>query len=151
MPALENPKHEKFVQTYLTEGEFFGNGTQSYCVAYGIDSSDPKKYKVAGAAATRLLKKVSVIARIQELLQEGGFNKENVFKNLLFLINQKGDLGASYKASELFIKLEGLLTQKIEQTNKIALEDFDASKLTGEERKTLLALLRKGSTSNSNS
>ena len=59
MPALDNPKWEKFCQNYVTDP----NGIRAYKAAgYSVKSDD-----VAGAAAARLLANVRVKARIREL------------------------------------------------------------------------------------
>jgi hypothetical protein len=82
---------ERFCQLYTSSGEFFGNGTQSY-----IEAFRPKKvgnwYNSARAQACTLLTNHNIIKRVNELLETGGFNNENVDKQHLFLLNQHADL-----------------------------------------------------------
>lgn len=59
MPALKNPKHEKFVQS-VAKGM---SGAQAY-ISAGYEANPNS----ANVAATRLLKQPSVAARLQELL-----------------------------------------------------------------------------------
>lgn len=59
MPALKNPKHEKFVQN-VAKGM---SGAKAYLAA-GYNSND----NAANVAATRLLKQPNVRARLSELL-----------------------------------------------------------------------------------
>lgn len=61
MPALKNPKHERFAQAYV-RGETAGNGAASYLAA-GYDCTPA----AASVAATRLLKAAKVISRVAEL------------------------------------------------------------------------------------
>jgi hypothetical protein len=61
MPALSNPRWEKFCQTYV-RGKTAGDGTESYLAA-GFKCSR----KAAGVAASRLLKNASIKQRIAEL------------------------------------------------------------------------------------
>jgi hypothetical protein len=108
MATKLNPKQEEFCQLYVNgDRELFGNGTQCYLEVYGRTDKEGKKmsYMVAAAAASRELKKVNVIERINGLLEMGGFNDENVDKQHLFLINQHADfktkLGAIREYNEL--------------------------------------------------
>jgi hypothetical protein len=57
MPALRNPRHERFAQAYV-RGETAGNGTQSYVAAFG---------KADKAAASKLLRRDDVAQRLTEL------------------------------------------------------------------------------------
>lgn len=84
-----------FCKVYVSQDkDLFGNGTQSYLEAYGNKDVNGKgvSYLAAMAAASRLLRNVKIIKKINELLEEGGFNNENVDKQHLFLINQHADL-----------------------------------------------------------
>src|SRR5260370_30668944 len=64
-----SPKHEAFVQAYVSRGM---NGTKAYRAVYpGIKSDD-----VAGAAAARLLGNVRVQARIAEIMRAGAERAE---------------------------------------------------------------------------
>jgi hypothetical protein len=47
--------------------------------------------------AAKLLTNANICKRINELLEEGGFNDQNVDKQTLFLINQQFDYRAKAK------------------------------------------------------
>jgi phage terminase small subunit len=67
--AALSPKHEAFVQAYVSRGM---NGTKAYRAVYpSIKSND-----VAGAAAARLLGNVRVQARIAEITRAGAERAE---------------------------------------------------------------------------
>lgn len=95
-----NLQQEEFCKLYTNaeaiDREVFGNGVQCYLAVYGPEHlakyKKHMKYEVAIAASSRLLSKVKVIERINNLLEEGGFNDVNVDRQHLFLINQHSDL-----------------------------------------------------------
>ena len=64
-----SPKHEAFVQAYVSRGM---NGTKAYRAGYPSIKSDD----VAGAAAARLLGNVRVQARIAEIMRAGAERAE---------------------------------------------------------------------------
>jgi phage terminase small subunit len=64
-----SPKHEAFVQAYVSRGM---NGTKAYRAVYPSIKSDD----VAGAAAARLLGNVRVQARIAEIMRAGAERAE---------------------------------------------------------------------------
>src|SRR6266403_257987 len=64
-----SPKHEAFVQAYVSRGM---NGTKAYRTVYPSIKSDD----VAGAAAARLLGNVRVQARIAEIVRAGAERAE---------------------------------------------------------------------------
>src|SRR5262249_11484246 len=64
-----SPKHEAFVQAYVSRGM---NGTKAYRAVYPSIKSDD----VAGAAAARLLRNVRVQARIAEIMRAGAERAE---------------------------------------------------------------------------
>jgi len=64
-----SPKHEAFVQAYVSRGM---NGTKAYRAIYPSIKSDD----VAGAAAARLLGNVRVQARIAEIMRAGAERAE---------------------------------------------------------------------------
>ena len=64
-----SPKHEAFVQAYVSRGM---NGTKAYREVYPSIKSDD----VAGAAAARLLGNVRVQARIAEIMRAGAERAE---------------------------------------------------------------------------
>ncbi len=107
-----NQQQEAFCQLYVNnEKEFFGNGVESYIEAYDPDR-EGNWYKSAAASASRLLTNVKVVARINELLETGGFNNENVDKQHLFLINQHADLKTKLGAIKEFNALKKRVEDK---------------------------------------
>ena len=78
----------------------------SYIKAYWLDSTDNKDYNTARANASKLLTNTSIINRINEILEAGGFTDENVDKQTLFLINQFWDLKSKAKGIEIYNKLK---------------------------------------------
>lgn len=115
-----NLQQEQFCVLYTGTGaidrDLFGNGVQSYIEAYDVDKTKPFWYESAMSCASRLLRNVKVITRINELLQEGGFNDQNVDKQHLFLINQHADLKTKMSA----IKEYNAVKKRVE--NKMTLE-----------------------------
>lgn len=86
------PKHEMFCKVYASE-EFFCNGVRSYMKVYK-DSS----YTAARVSAYDLLTKPNILARIDELIEDGGLNNSFVDKQLKKLITQDADFGAKNTA-----------------------------------------------------
>lgn len=110
---------EAFCIAFTTnDSEVFGNGVQSYLATYGLVYFNKHKrqmdYKVAGVLAHKLLKKVKIINRINELLETGGFNEQNVDKQHLFLLNQSADMPTKMKAIQEFNKLRKRIDNKLE-------------------------------------
>jgi len=115
-----NPKQELFCKMYTSlEREMFGNGVESYLEVYDVDRSKGNWYKTACSNASRLLSNDKVCERINDLLEEQGFNDENVLKQHLFLLNQHTDLKTKMKAIESFYKLTG---KNKEPENKIVVQ-----------------------------
>lgn len=115
--AKLNPQQELFCQYYTTaDMEFFGNGTQAYIEAYGIDTSKPNWYKSTQTSASRLLSNVIICKRINELLEVGGLNDENVDKQLMYLINQYDDKSTKLAAIREYNKLRSRITERLDHT-----------------------------------
>ena len=68
----------------------------------------------AMAAASRLLRDVKVIQRINELLEEGGLNDQNVDKQLLFVINQFADFKSKIAAIKEYNAMRNRVASKSE-------------------------------------
>ncbi len=109
-----NPEQEKFCQLFASDKEFFGNGTQSYMEAYG-NGKKKVGYMTAMANASRLLTKANILKRINELL-ELVLTDAHVDKQLLLVITQNSDFRAKVSAIDVFNKLKGRVTSKIEVT-----------------------------------
>jgi hypothetical protein len=117
-----NLQQEQFCQLYVNnERELFGNGVQCYLEIYGDEyqkkNKKPMQYKVALALSSRLLTNAKVIARINELLETGGFNDENVDKQHLFLINQYADLKTKMAAIKEYNELKQRVQKKLDITS----------------------------------
>lgn len=92
---------------YASDAEVFGNGTQSYVVAYEINKSQRNWYKVAQGQASRLLSNEKICKRINELLDGQGYNDENVRKQHTFLLNQQTDLTTKLGAVKEYNRVTG--------------------------------------------
>jgi hypothetical protein len=96
-----------FCKNYTSmEKEFFGNWVASYINAYKLNKSIKMHYDSARVNAAKLLTNANICKRINELLEEWGFNDQNVDKQTLFLINQQFDYRAKAKWIEIYNKLK---------------------------------------------
>ena len=111
-----NIQQKKFAEIYITDREFFGNGLQSYAVAYNIDLKKKNGWIVAAAAACRLLKNVKVLAYINTLLEDMALNDAHVDKQLAFLIIQNAELGTKLGAIREYNALRNRIKNKMEHT-----------------------------------
>ena len=102
-----NEKQELFCKLYATDKEFFGDGLETYIEVYQPDETKPNWRKSASASVSRMLINISLIERINELLDENGFNDLQVKKQHSFLITQHADLGVKQRAVSDFYKLKG--------------------------------------------
>lgn len=125
-----NQKQELFAQLYASDREFFGNGVQAYVEAYNPDTSKPNWYKTCAAAASRLLRNVKVIDRINEILENDGLNDAFVDKQLVFIIKQHADFGSKMAAIREYNKLKSRITDRSETTLILPKPIMD---LTGEQ------------------
>jgi len=109
-------RQEKFCKFYVSDDrDFFGNGVESYMEAYDIGKD---RYNTAKVNASQLLTKPNIIKRINELLETGGFNEENVDKQHLFLINQYADLKTKMQAIKEYNAVKNRVTKHIDVTSK---------------------------------
>lgn len=92
-------KEQMFCKLYL---ETKGNGTEAAYQVYKC-----KNRMVAAAVAYEYLRKPQIVAYVNALLEQYGFNDDNVTKQHLFTLNQYGDLNAKNKAIDMFYKLKG--------------------------------------------
>jgi phage terminase small subunit len=112
MPKLKNVNHELFCNLYATQTEFFGNGTQSYIEAYDVDLTKKGAYASARTMAYKLLTKVDILNRIDELLESAVLNNQFIDKQLAFLITQHADFSSKMKAISEYNKLKQRITEK---------------------------------------
>lgn len=110
-------EQEMFCQYFTSPTEFYGNGVQAYASAYSMDVADPRQYNSAKSASARLLTNVNVCARINSLLDTGGFNDQNVDKQLLLLISQSADFNSKLGAIREYNKLKARITEKLDLTS----------------------------------
>ena len=115
---------EAFCQAYVShDRNLYGNGVQCYLEIYGPEYTEgngkPMSYMVAAVLANRLLNKVKIVNRINELLEEGGFNDSNVDKQHLFLLNQHADLKSKLGA----IKEYNSLKKRIDNSGVVVVVD----------------------------
>ncbi len=130
---LENARHEKFANVFVSADEFFGNGVQSYIKAFGIDTSKKGQYEVAKVGAHRLLTDINILDRIDELLEMGGLNDQFVDKQLKLLIAQKAELGVSVRAINEYNKLKKRTERDTaDQVVKIVVVSPDSPKPEGD-------------------
>lgn len=107
-------RQEKFCQLYAKDVDFFGNGVAAYLEVYDVDKSKPNWYKTACAAASRLLSNVKVCERINEIMEECGFNDIAVDKQHAFLIAQHEDKHVKLGAIKEYNKLKQRIIEKVE-------------------------------------
>lgn len=112
MPALDNPKHEKFAQE-LAKGQ---SATEAY-VAAG--------YTESRSAASRLSTNVNVVARVAELQDRGAKRAEVTIASLIqeaAEIQEAAKEDKQYSAATAALtakaKLAGLWVDKAENTNR---------------------------------
>lgn len=115
-------KEKAFCEHYL---EFYGNGVEAVYEA-GYKARDRK---VAAQIAYDNLRKPNLMAYIDSLLVDYGFNDENVEKQHLFVMNQLADLPAKNKAIEMFYKLKGKFAPEKHEVKVENLTDLIAAKL----------------------
>lgn len=109
-----NLKQEEFCKLYVSpDKDFFGNWVQSYIEVYKPDMSKKNWYKTCLSASSRLLTNVKVIARINELLEEGWLNDQFVDRQLLFLMQQYGDLWSKMSAIKEYNKVKQRITSNV--------------------------------------
>lgn len=113
-----NPKQEYFCELYTSADEFFANGTQSYIEAYDVDLTEKNAYQTAAASASRLLKNVKVLDRINQKLELRGLNNEFVDKQLEFLVTQNAELSTKLSAIKEYNKLKERVFDRTEVTHK---------------------------------
>jgi hypothetical protein len=132
---------ERFCRVYVSATEFYGNGTQSYIEAYDvmvvkgtrekIEKGKRKKmtYEAIRVAASKLLTNNNILTRINELLEDGGFNDEFIDKQLKFLITQSAEPRVKLGAIQEFNKLKQRIHEKSTLVHQFANEDMTDAEL----------------------
>lgn len=99
-------QQEMFCRYFTSPSEFYGNGIQSYSLAYNHDISSPRGYAVARSRASSLLSSLNIMTRIDDLLQTTGLNDQNVDKQLLHVIVQNAEYSSKVAAIREYNKLK---------------------------------------------
>lgn len=114
MPTIKQnlpPKEELFCQYYAKSGHAFGNATLAYSLAFGKDLSDEKQYAVCSELGSRLLRKVEVYHRKEEILAET-LEEKIVDKELAKVILQDAKMKEKVAAIGEYNKVRGRHTEK---------------------------------------
>lgn len=134
-----SPAEERFCQLYVSDAEFYGNGTQSYIEAFEVEiiKGSPRKdskrnqktIEAVREAAKMLLMNTYILNRIDELLEEGGFNDQQADKTLQFLMTQRADLRVALGAAEAYNKLKARIQEKQHVLHSFATEEMSDAEL----------------------
>lgn len=112
-------KQEIFCRCYVSQEEFFCNGTRSYAKAYGIDiDSNPELYKSVQSCATRLLWNV-IINRYINYILELTLSNEWIDKQLAMLCIQNDDKRIKLDAIKEVNKLRWRIIDRTDSTHTI--------------------------------
>ncbi len=103
-----NQKQDMFCKLYATDPYIFGNAKECYKKVYGVSELS------ARAASIQMIAKPEITARINDYLQQDGFNDQNVDKQHLFIINQHKDLPTKMKGIQEYNKLKKRITDRME-------------------------------------
>jgi len=135
-----SPAEQKFCKIYASDVEFFGNGTQSYIQAFNVHLTDQEGKKVpegkkgmtrgaVSEAARKLLLRSDILTRIDEEMEELGFNDQHADKTLSFLMNQKADLRVALGAAAEYNKLKSRIVQREAHFHGFAADDMSDEEL----------------------
>jgi len=114
VPSL-SLRQRKFCELFATNVDFFGNGVQSYIEAYNVK---PRNYNSAKTGARRLLTKGYILAYINDIMEEVGFNGAHADKQLGFLMTQNAEMGVKLGAIKEFNALKSRIVKKVELGGK---------------------------------
>jgi len=92
---------EQFCQLYTTDRQYMGDPTKAYMKVYGEENK-----LIATQLAKELLFKDQINQRINQLIEDTGFNDMNVDMQHNYLINQHRDLPTKMKSIEHYNKLK---------------------------------------------
>jgi chorismate mutase len=120
-----NPNQEVFCEVYAGGGDFFGNGTRAYIIAYKLDipadveygalNSDQRKiYDSASAMSAALLRNVKIQRKCNELIDRL-IETSVVDRELAYTIMQRGELSPKVSAIKEYNQLKGRITTISEQ------------------------------------
>lgn len=120
----------KFVEYYtdLSNQETFGNGTNSYALAYNFDVKDSAEKKVAASEASRLLSNATVIQAISKELENLTLNDTVVDNRLAYLLNKFDDSRIMLGAITEYNRLKGRVKQNAGNTiNVLSIQGLEES------------------------
>ena len=121
-------KQEMFCQYYASPAEFFGSGTTAYSLAYGYDLTIHKQKNICQVGATQLLAMPKINRRIDQLLDDLGFNDQMADKRLSELMLQRDEKSISLGALREYNKLKARIQEHIDVTSAgqpiVAIEIF---------------------------
>lgn len=100
-----NVQQKMFCDLYMSK-EYFGSGVHAYAKAYGKDLTIGNQYNAAKVEACKLLKHHKVKEYMKSLLNDMGFNDDNVNRHLLFVIEQNAELSPKVQGMKLYYQLK---------------------------------------------
>jgi len=115
-------QNKLFCELYATNEDFFGNGTRAYIEAYKLKL---EQYNSAGSSAKNLLIKPHILAYINKIMTEIGFNEAHADKQLSFLMTQNAEMGVKLGAIKEFNALRQRILKKIELSGSVNLMSDD--------------------------
>lgn len=118
-------QREAFCQYYVSE-DFFGDGVESYAMAYGIDLEKPGGRHTCRTSAYNLLTNTVILNRITEIQRHATLNNQFVDREMSFVIQQRADLGAKTRGIAEYNKVTKRIEErKIEVNFFTKLEELD--------------------------
>jgi hypothetical protein len=119
--AKLNLQQIDFCNLYMSE-EYYGNGKQSYIVAYKVNMARPGAGNMAGANAARLLAKDSILDYVNLMIDGSGLNDAFVDQQMLFLVKQNGDLGVKRSMIADYLKMKGRIKGEGTTVNNLMIQ-----------------------------
>jgi len=111
---------EQFCQLYTTDRNYMGDPTKVYMKVYGEEDK-----AVATQLAKVLISKDQINQRINQLIEDTGFNDMNVDMQHNYLINQHRDLPTKMKGIEHYNKLKKRTSERVELILPRPIMDWD--------------------------
>ncbi len=99
-------EQEKFCQLFARDKNLAGKSYECFLKVYKDQLEPHQTPEIVRKEAKVLLTQDNIIQRITALLEEDGFNDQNVDKQHLFLINQHADFSTKMKGIEHYNKLK---------------------------------------------
>lgn len=126
------PKEELFCQYYTKSGQAFGNARLSYALAFDKQFLTDKQKGVCDQLAWRLLRKVKIYKRCDDLMKET-ISDEVADGELDYVVRQRENLHAKVSAISERNKVRGRIIQKhkFEGISDEALTEKLAERLAG--------------------